>query len=339
MRILLVSPPWIRVPPIGYGGIELVVSLLADELVNRGHDVTLFATGDSITKSKLSYLFEEGQTSKLGMVTYDAMQVSDALKLADQYDIVHDHSGFLGVAFSHTIKTPMLHTLHGPFTVDTSAFYSHFKDACYFNAISEYQRSCLPTLNYVDTVYNAIDVRNIEYSENKEDYLLLVSRVNQNKGTHLAIQVAKELGERLVLVGKIDPGDMEYFINQVEPEVDGEQIIFTGEIGDARKKELVKNAKCFVFPLQWPEPFGLVMAEAMAAGTPVVALRNGSTPEVVADGKTGYIVDTLNEMIEAVKRVSEIDPKACRDHVVANFSPEMMADGYENNYRKILESR
>ncbi|MBE0446587.1 MAG: glycosyltransferase family 4 protein [Actinobacteria bacterium] len=339
MRILLVSPPWIRVPPLGYGGIEWVVSLLADELASRGHDVTLFATGDSTTKANLKYLFKEGQTSKLGMVIYDSMQVSESFKIAHKYDIVHDHSGYQGVAFSHTIKTPMLHTLHGPFTVDTIAFYSHFKDACYFNAISKYQKNCLQVLNYVDTVYNAIDVYNYEYSEDKENYLVLISRVNPNKGTHLAIKVARELGEKLVLVGKIDPPDMEYFKTQVEPEVDGKQIIFKGELGEIEKRRLLKKAKCFIFPIQWPEPFGLVMAEAMACGTPVVALRNGSSPEVVEHGKVGYVVDTLNEMVEAVKMVSDIDPRACRDYVLANFSPEKMADGYEKNYRKILEQR
>lgn len=336
MKILIVSPPWIRVPPLGYGGIELVVGLLADELAKRGHDVTLFATGDSDTQAKLDYLFEEGQTSKLGMTLYDAMQVSEAYKSADEFDIVHDHSGFIGVAFAHTVKPPVLHTLHGPFTNDTTRFYEHFKDACYYNAISEYQKSCLPTLNYVETVYNAVDVHKYEFSEEKDDYLILVSRVSPNKGTHLAIQVAKELGEKLILVGKIDPIDMDYFTTQVAPEVDGDQIIFTGEVGDAEKRELLKRAKCFVFPIQWPEPFGLVMAEAMACGTPAVVIRNGSSPEVVADGTTGFVVDTLNEMLDAVKRAGEIDPRACREHVEKNFSPAKMADVYEANYRRIL---
>lgn len=336
MKILQISPPWIRVPPLGYGGIELVVGLLADELTNRGHDVTLMATGDSDTKAHLEYLFEEGQTSKLGMTLYDAMQVSEAYKIADKFDIVHDHSGFLGVAFSHKMKPPMLHTLHGPFTADTSRFYEHFRDAAYYNAISEYQKSCLDGLNYVNTVYNAVDVEKFEYCEEKDDYLVLVSRVCPNKGTHLAIQVAKELGRKLILVGKVDPIDADYFATQVEPEVDGEQIIFTGEVGDAEKRELLKKAACFVLPIQWPEPFGLVMTEAMACGTPVVVIRNGSSPEVVIDGKTGFVVDTVPEMNDAVKRAGEIDPRACREHVEQNFSPAKMTDGYEANYRLIL---
>lgn len=340
MKILLISPPWIRVPPKGYGGIEWVVSLLSDELAKRGHDVTLFATGDSETKAKLRYTFDEGQTSKLGtlnMTIYDSIQSSEVFKIAEEFEIIHDNSGFLTVAFSHKVKTPILHTLHGPFTDDTKLFYTHFKDAVYYNAISEYQKSCLPVLNYVETVYNAIDVHNYPYSEEKEDYLIMVSRVNPDKGTHLAIRVAKELGEKLVLVGKVDPRDKDYFNEMVKPQVDGKQIVFTGEIAEDEKRRLLKYAKCFIFPIQWTEPFGLVMAEAMACGTPVVALRNGATPEVVENGKTGFIVDTVEEMVNAINNVAEINSRECREHVLASFSPEVMADNYERNYRKILE--
>ncbi|HEY3373933.1 MAG TPA: glycosyltransferase family 4 protein [Candidatus Aquicultor sp.] len=337
MKILLIAPPWIRVPPKGYGGIEWVVSLLADGLADRGHDVTLFATGDSETKATLKYTFDVGQTAKMGMMMYDATQASEAFKIADEFDIVHDHNGFVSVAMSHRLKTPMLHTLHGPFTEDTSIFYKHFKDACYYNAISEYQRSCCPELNYVNTVYNAIDAANYPYSEDKEDYLILVSRVSPLKGTHLAIEVAKELGERLILVGKVDPCDMEYFKEKVKPHIDGKQIFFTGEIGEQDKRNLLMKAKCFIFPIQWPEPFGLVMAEAMACGTPVVAIRNGSSPEVLNGAKVGYIVDAVEEMPAAVKKAAEIDPKVCREYVIANFSPEQMAANYEANYELMLE--
>lgn len=341
MKILLISPPWIRVPPKGYGGIEWVVALLADKLKERGHDVTLYATGDSKTKAKLRYTFNEGQTSKLGtfsMVVYDSMQVSDALKIAEEFDIVHDHSGFLVVAFSHKIKVPVLHTLHGPFNDDTKTFYTHFKDACYYNAISEYQRQCLPVLNYVDTIYNAIDVANYPFSEEKEDYMIMVSRISPDKANHLAIQVAKELGEKLILVGKVDPKDRAYFEAKVKPLIDGKQIIFTGEVEESEKRRLLKLAKCFVFPIQWPEPFGLVMIEAMACGTPVVAIRNGSIPEIIENGKVGYIVDSVDEMADAVKKASvSIEPKACREYVLSRFSPEVMANNYENAYRKILE--
>lgn len=342
MKILLIAPPWISVPPNGYGGVEWVVALIADELAKRGKDVVLFATGDSSTNAQLRYVFPEAQTSKLGklgMTIYDSMQVSGAFEIADEFDIVHDHSGFLAVAFKHRIKTPMLHTLHGSFNDSTSQFYAHFKDACFYNAISEYQRNCLPILNYMDTVYNAIDVKNFPFSEEKEDYLIMVSRVSPSKGTHLAIEVAKKLGEKLVLVGKIDPEAIEYYDAMIKPHIDGKQIVFTGEVDEKEKRDLLKRAKCFIFPIQWPEPFGLVMAEAMACGTPVVALRNGASPEVIGSGGLGFVVDTLDEMIASVKKASSIDSKACRQHVLDNFSPEKMTDKYEQNYRKILELR
>ncbi|MEW5706819.1 MAG: glycosyltransferase family 4 protein [Actinomycetota bacterium] len=339
MKILLISPPWLSVPPKAYGGIEWVVAILADGLVKKGYKVDLFATGDSNTKANLRYVFDSAKSSKLGtssMSIYDSIHISEAFKIMDGYDIVHDHSGFLVVAFSYLTNIPILHTLHGPFNEDTKAFYGHFKDSCYFNAISEYQKKSFPILNYVDTVYNAIDVDNYPYSEQKEDYLLMVSRVNPSKGTHLAVQVAKSLGEKLILAGKIDPQDKVYFTEKVKPHIDGEQIVFLGEVSEIEKRQLMKSAKCFLFPIQWPEPFGLVMTEAMACGTPVVALRDGSVPEVIVDGRVGYIVDSVDEMVEAVRDAKKISPKACRDHVITNFSPERMVEKYVTNYEKIL---
>lgn len=340
MKILMVSPPWIRVPPKGYGGIEWVVSLLADELVSRGHDVTLFATGDSETKAELKHVFKDGQTQHMGRTIIDCQQVSEAFRIADEYDLVHDHSGFLGVAFSHRLKVPLLHTLHGVFNEDTTKFYSRFKDTCYYNAISEYQRNCLPILNYVDTVYNAIDTHHYPYSEQKEDFLILVGRVSPLKGTHLAAQVARQLEMPLVLIGKVDPVDLEYYETMVKPLVDGKNVIFTGEVDEQEKRDYLKRAKCFVFPMQWAEPFGLVMVEAMACGTPVVVIRNGSSSEVVKDGKVGLVVDSVEQMAPAVeKAIKTIDPKVCRQYALDNFSPEMMAERYEINYQRILEAR
>jgi glycosyltransferase involved in cell wall biosynthesis len=339
MKILLISPPWIRVPPKGYGGIEWVVALLSDELQKKGHEVVLFATGDSDTRANLKYVFQEGMTSKMGQALFDSMQVSSAFKIANDFDIVHDHSGFLAVAFHYLIKTPMLHTLHGAFNEETTMFYSSFKNGVYYNAISEYQRNCLPDLNYVDTVYNAIDIHNYPFSVKKQDYLILVSRVCADKGTHIAIDIAKKMGERLILVGKVDPVDRKYYEETIRPLIDGDQIVFMGEVSEEDKRDLLKSAKCFVFPIQWPEPFGLVMAEALACGTPVVAMRNGSSPEVVKDSRVGIIVDSLEEMPDAIRRTSQIDPKICREYVVDNFSPEIMAENYIKNYSRILENR
>lgn len=337
MKIAQLAPPWISVPPNGYGGIEWVVSLLAEELIAAGHNVTLFASGDSITAGKLDYVYESAQTERLGSTAIDAIHVAHALSRADEFDIIHDHSGFLAVAFAKFIKTPVLHTLHGPFEDDTKAFYGRVADSCYYNAISEYQKSCFPLLNYVDTVYNAIDVEGLPFKETKQDFLLMLSRVSEIKGTHLAIDIAESVGKRLIIAGKVDPIDRAYFESKVQPRIDGDRIIFLGEIDNATKRQLMADARSFIFPIQWPEPFGLVMAEAMAAGTPVIAMRNGSVPEVVSDGNTGYVVDSIEEMISAVSRVEHIDPKACRRHVETLFHPRQMARRYEENYRRILE--
>lgn len=324
-------------PPDSYGGIEWVVALLCDELVARGHEVTLFASGDSQTAARLRHVYDVGETEKMGQSLPDALHVSAALQSAHEFDIIHDHSGFLGVAFSSFVETPMLHTLHGPFTEDMKMFYGVFADSCFYNAISEHQRSCMPTLRYVDTVHNAIDVNSYPWASDKDDFAVLVSRICPDKGTHLAVEATRRAGIKLVLAGKIDPGpDREYFEHAIQPHVDGRRVTFLGEISESEKRRLMAKARCFVFPIQWPEPFGLVMAEAMAAGTPVVAIGEGSVPEVVVDGVTGFVVDGLDGMVARLGEVDRIDPAACRAHAERNFSPARMASDYERNYERIL---
>jgi glycosyltransferase involved in cell wall biosynthesis len=193
----------------------------------------------------------------------------------------------------------------------------------------------MPSLRYVDTVHNAVDVRGYPFRTDKEDFALTIGRVCADKAQHLAIKAARAAGMRILLAGKIDPGaDFVYFQTMVEPLL-GDDAEYLGEVPEARKRELMARARCFLFPIQWAEPFGLVMAEAMAAGTPVIATRNGAVPEVVIDRVTGFIVDDTEEMIERLLRIDEIDPGACRAHVEATFSPERMAAGYERNYETI----
>lgn len=339
MKIAMLAPPWIKIPPAGYGGIEWVVHYLTEELVKRGHDVTLFATGDSTTTAKLEATFDEQMPDRIGETFYDVQHVATCLRHAGEFDIIHDHSGFAGVAFADLVDTPMVHTLHGPFTHDICRFYQEFRDSVHYVSISDYQRSCCPGLQHAGTVYNPIDVEGWPYRgrEEKEDYLLAFGRLCEDKGFHTAIEVAKRTGEKLVIAGAVQHQSRDYYETVVKPHVDGEQIKFVGEVSLTEKWNLFSKAKAFLFPIQWPEPFGLVMIEAMAAGTPVIAFPEGSVPEVVADGRSGFLVKDADEMVAALGRLDTVDPAECRRYVQEKFSVSICADGYEKVYRKILE--
>lgn len=336
MRIAQVSPVWERVPPLKYGGIELVVYLLTEELVRRGHEVHLFASGDSQTSGKLESVYPVAQRQLLGNVIPDLLHVSQAFLRASEFDVIHNHTGHTGIAFANFVSTPVLTTLHGIFTDVNKPFFTKFRDTGYYNSISDEQTRGLPSLNYVGTVYNAIDVTSYPYRSNKKDYFVSLGRVCDLKGTHLAVEVTKRAGERLIIAGKIDPGqDTEYFQEKVEPNVDGDQVVFLGEITEEEKRLLLRDAKGFVFPLQWSEPFGLVMIEAMACGTPVISFPYGAVPEVVKNKETGFIVNSINEMVDAVKKIDQIEPEKCRKHVEKKFGVFRMVDEYEKIYKNI----
>lgn len=338
MKIAQLSPVWERVPPVKYGGIELVVFLLTEELVKRGHEVHLFASGDSKTSAELEAAYPVAQRQLLGNPVPDLLHVTEAFLRASEFDVIHNHAGYSGIALANFVSTPVLTTLHGIFTDINKPFFSRFKDSVYYNSISDEQRRGLPALNYIGTIYNAIDISSYTYSDKKKDYYVSIGRVCSLKGTHLAIEVAKRAGIKLVIAGKIDPGkDTVYFNERVEPYIDGEQIVFLGEVTEKRKRELLKDAKGFVFPLQWSEPFGLVMVEAMVCGTPVVSFPYGAVPEVIEDKETGYIVHSIGEMVEAVKKLDKIDPKKCREHVERRFGIGRMVDDYEAAYQKIMK--
>ena len=342
MRIAQLAPPWITVPPTGYGGTEWVVQQLCDGLTERGHDVRLYATGDSHTAAELCALFPEQMPDRIGVTPFDASHTSFAFADIErsELDLIHDHSGFIAVAFSRYLATPMVHTVHCAFDDYTYGFYGQFAREVGYIGISEYQKSMAPPgMDWAGIAYNAIPAEQWPYTTEKDDYLLAFGRVCEAKGFHHSIATAKRLGRRLIMAGVLQEPYREYFEKYIEPHIDGEQIVYEGEVGDERKRELFAHASAFIFPITWPEPFGLVMIEAMACGTPVVAMRQGSVPEVVDDGRTGFVVDPgdLDAFVAAVARVDQIDPAVCRRTVEERFTVERMVADYEAIYRRYLE--
>lgn len=343
MRIAQIAPLWERVPPPAYGGTELVVGLLTDELVRRGHDVTLFASGDSITLAKLKSVHPRAlrlDPKVKEYAIYEMLELSQVYEQASEFDIIHSHVGCAALPYCNLVKTPTVHTLHGVFTPDNEKLFTHAKNQN-FISISHTQRDLRLGLNYVSTVYNGIDVHSHQFYPQPQDppYLAFLGRLSPEKGPHLAIQIAKETGWCLKMAGKIDPVDREFFEQELKPQIDGEQIQYLGEANHSQKNQLMGNAVATLFPITWREPFGLVMVESMAAGTPVIALELGSTPEVIAHEKTGFLCRTVEECIEALDRIYEIDRFACRQHVIDHFSVQRMVDGYEAVYRQVVKAR
>jgi glycosyltransferase involved in cell wall biosynthesis len=346
VRIAVVVPPWIPVPPDGYGGIEWVASLLVEQLVEHGHDVTLFASGGSRTKAELISVFDVAPTGRMHENIPDAFHAARAVReivaRADTdraFDVVHDHSACIFLALAPLLPAPMVHTVHGAFTPEMRSLYSAVAGRTTFVCISRAQRDDMPELPVAAVVPNAVDIDGYAFRKEKEDFLFALGRVCRAKGQDTAIAVAKRTGMPLVIAGKVDPGqDTEYFEQAVLPHVDGEHVRFEGEVSDERKRELCARARAMLFPVRWPEPFGLVMIEAMSCGTPVIATPYGAVPEVVTDGVTGFVVGDEDAMVHAVHRIDEIDPAVCRADVEARFSPSAMADAYIRVYENAVAS-
>lgn len=344
MRIALLCPPWIPVPPSGYGGIEWVVSLLVEELIARGHEVTLFASNGSRTKAELISVFDEAPTTEMHRNIPDARHAARAFRevlaragTPGEFDVLHDHSACIALAAAPALPLPVVHTLHGAFTHEMREFYAGVAVGVTFVAISDVQRNDMPALPVSAIVPNSVDVESFPFTSEKGDYLLCLGRITRDKGQDTAIAVAKRTGTPLVLAGKIDPGaDQQFFEDAILPHIDGQLIRFEGEVPDERKKELLAGARAALFPIRWQEPFGLVMIEAMSCGTPVIANGRGAVPEVVTDGVTGFITQDEDGMVAALSRLDAIDSKLCRADALARFSPAGMADGYERVYAEAV---
>jgi len=347
MRIALLAPPYLPVPPQGYGGTERIVNLLCEGLVARGHDVTLFATGDSITKAKLVSYYPQALGNsglKKGDALEPLLQYEDCYNRASEFDIIHSHGQYYSMFGARNLATPVVFTWHGSFykgevPEEKRAALRMFSDLPIVS-ISNNQRRGLPELNFVGTVYNSLDIAEYPYTENPTgDYLLWIGRMSPKKGALEAIWAAKALGIRLEMAAAIDPIDAPYFESEIKPLIDGKQIVFHGELHKKTVLSLYGNAKAVLYPISWHEPFGLVMIESMACGTPVVTYDIGSAAEVVEDGVTGYVVAPtagIDAFTAAVKRVRDIDRAACRKRVEKRFVKEVMVEGYEAVYKKLV---
>jgi glycosyltransferase involved in cell wall biosynthesis len=343
LRIAQIAPLWERVPPPTYGGIELIVGLLCDELVRRGHEVTLFASGDSLSLARLEAVCPQAlrlDPSVKECDIYQMLQLSRVYEHAQDFDIIHSHIGCAALPYTNLVKTPTVHTLHGIFTPDNEKLFVHAQRQPYVS-ISDAQRESRLNLNCVATVYNGIDPSIYEFQAQAEapPYLAFLGRISPEKGPHLAIEIAQRSGWHLKMAGKVDAVDVEYFEREIKPHIDGKQIEYLGEANHAQKCALMGGAVATLFPITWREPFGLVMIESMAVGTPVIALELGSTREVIVHGQTGFLCHNVAEAVTAVEQATQLNRAACREHVLANFSVQRMTDGYEAVYQKILTER
>lgn len=345
MQVLEVAPPWFPVPPQSYGGIEEVVALLADGLTERGHAVTLAASGGSRTKAKLRAPFPNPPTEAIGDLWHEAIHVLEAyLRHAGDADVIHDHTSTIGPAIGAVIQeVPVVHTLHGPWTPQIERLHNLLAGRLALVAISHDQAARAPSGIEVRAVIpNAVDVEQFtpRLERRGGGYLVFVGRANHEKGPEVAVRIAKRLRVPLKMVVKVvEPTEREYWRDVVEPEMDGADVERVEGIDRAEQAKLVAAADATLCPVQWPEPFGLVAIESMACGTPVVAYGRGALPETVVHGETGFVAapDDIDAMCDFVRQIREIDPCACRDHVAQRYAAHVMVDRYETLFHEVAD--
>jgi glycosyltransferase involved in cell wall biosynthesis len=341
MRIAQVAPLYESVPPKAYGGTERVVSYLTEELVQLGHEVTLFASGDSITRAQLVPVCPQAlrlDPDCVDQLAHHILLLEQVFKDPSRFDIIHFHIDYLHFPWSRRMNIPHVTTLHGRLDIpDLVPLYQEFREMPVVS-ISNDQRAPLPWLNWQGTVYHGLPADLLTFHELPERYLAFLGRISPEKGVEQAIQIARQSGMALRIAAKVDPVDQDYYDEEIRPLLDEPGVEFIGEIGEDEKDTFLGNAYALLFPINWQEPFGLVMIEALACGTPVIAYRHGSVPEVIEDGVTGLMVDDPAGAVYAVERVATLSRKLCRQVFEERFSAARMAGGYLTIYQRLIDS-
>ena len=348
MRIAQVAPMYEAVPPHRYGGTERIVSYLTEELVRRGHEVTLFASGDSRTRARLMPTTERSLRERFSLEEMQELatplhmtMLSEVFQRADEFDILHCHNDYWSFPLEAFVKTPAVTTLHG--RLDLRYLPPIFKRFPRANvvSISYHQRAPLAPVrpHWVGMVYNAIPVDEFPFSDTPGDYLVFLGRIAPEKKVDWAIEIAKRTGIKLKIAAKVDVYDRDYFEREIKHLLDHPLIEFLGEVNEQEKRELLAGAYGLAFPIDWPEPFGIVMIEAMACGTPVLAMNRGSVPEVLRQGISGLIGNSLDELVALAPQLGLLDRRACRIEAERRFSSHVLADGYEQVYQRVIAER
>jgi glycosyltransferase involved in cell wall biosynthesis len=336
MKVAVLAPVAWRTPPRHYGPWEQVASNIAEGLIKKGVEVTLFATGDSITSGTLDAICEQGyeEDRTQDAKVLECLHISNLMEKAASFDLIHNNFDFLPLTYSGLIKTPLITTIHGFSSPKIIPVYKKYNNRGHYVSISNSDRS--PDLKYLATVYNGLDTRDFTFIEEPDDYLIYFGRIHPDKGTAEAIEIAKKANRKLLIAGIIQ--DEGYYKNKVEPHIDNEQIVYVGHAGPDKRKELLGKAAALLHPISFEEPFGMSVAEAMLCGTPVIAFNRGSMPELINDQQTGFLVNTVDEAVDAVNQLPSINRKDCYDWASANFSCDKMVDDYYRLYHELLGS-
>ena len=335
MRIAMLSPIAWRTPPRHYGPWESVVSLLTEGLVSRGFDVTLFATGDSQTSGKLHAVCARGYEEDRSIMpkVWECLHISELFEHADKFDIIHNNFDFLPLTYTGLITTPVVTTIHGFSSPGILPVYKKYNGKVFYVSISNADRS--PDLDYVKTIHHGIDIKLFDFEPEPDDYLLFFGRIHHDKGAKEALEIARACNKKLILAGIIQ--DEDYYRQHIEPHLDNDNAVYVGSADPVQRNQLLGKAGALLHPIQFNEPFGLSVIESMACGTPVIAFNKGSMPELIENGKNGFLVKTVNEAIEATAHINDIDRSDCRRHVEKYFTSDRMVEEYIQVYKTVLE--